>query len=182
MFFPTSLTTVLSSSRRSDKQQSCPSAVSCGLQALKYSYYCSCFLQYCNASVPINLCKRGKVGITSHSLTVLSDFSQHRLCKQLFWRTELKLGTCWAQPVLFLRLKKTFDIKSMWQAYEGDSTELNKLDAILQLLLSIFSYFIKVWVIWKLNIPIKTITLFSKVASYWCSMTRLITENTFLSI
>ena len=72
----------------------------------------------------------------------------------------------------------------MWQAYEGGSTELNKLDVILQLVLWIFSYFVKYE--WSenskalLNIPIKTIILFSKVASYWCSMTRLITENTFL--
>lgn len=66
--FPTSLTAMLRSSRRSDEQEGCPSAGSCGLLALKHSYYCLCFLQYCNASVPVNLCKRGKVVITGHSL------------------------------------------------------------------------------------------------------------------
>lgn len=68
----------------------------------------------------------------------------------------------------------------MWQVYEGDSSEL-----ILQLVLWILSYFLLSMSNLKtlkalLNIPIKTIMLFSKVASYWCDMTRLITENASL--
>lgn len=52
----------------------------------------------------------------------------------------------------------------MWQAYEGDSTELNKLHVILQLMLWISSSKA------LLNSPVKTIILFSKVASYWCDI------------
>lgn len=105
-----------------------------------------------------------------------------KLCyRELNWNSELLSPTCSA--VLLVLLLKTLLIILVASLLRVNSTELNKLPVILQLVFWIFSYLVKYE--WSenaktlLNMPIQTIILFSKwlpSGVIWL----LTTENTSL--